>query len=206
MTNEPLDRLVDRLSRGDLTAADPLYSEFERYLRRIVRRCVPKRLRAKFDSLDVVQSVWADLIAGMRAARWQFETPDRLRAFLVRAARNRLIDRIRQQRAALEREQPLGDSAEARRTSGLDPTPSQYAQADDLWRRLLALCPPEHHALLRMKGEGLPLAAIAQRTGLHVDSVRRVLRRLARQVASEPRPAAADVHAVGLATLANDHE
>lgn len=211
MTTEPLELLVERLTRGDLTAADPLYSEFERYLRRIVRRCLPNRLRAKFDSIDVVQSVWADLIAGMRAARWRFKTPDQLRAFLVRAARNRLIDRIRQQRAAAEREQPLGDSAEAHRTRACEPTPSQYAQAGDLWQRLLALCPPEHHALLRMKGEGLPLDVIAQRTGLHVDSVRRVLRRLARQVALESRAAAAETQAAevqttGLTMFADDLE
>ena len=206
MTTEPLDLLVERLARGDLTAADPLYAEFERYLRRIVRRCLPKRLRAKFDSVDVVQSVWADLISGMRAARWRFDTPGQLRAFLVRAVRNRLIDRIRQQRAAAERERPLGDSAEAHRTRGRDPTPSQYAQAEDLWQRLLTLCPPEHHSLLRMKGEGLPLAVIAERTGLHVDSVRRVLRRLARQVALEPRAAAGEVQAAGLTVLADEHE
>jgi hypothetical protein len=61
-----------------------------------------------------------------------------------------------------------------------------------------------------MKGEGLPLAVIAERTGLHVDSVRRILRRLARQVALEPRAAAevqaTEVQATGLTMFADDLE
>jgi DNA-directed RNA polymerase specialized sigma24 family protein len=49
---------------------------------------------------------------------------------------------------------------------------------------------------LRMKGDGLSLATIAERTGLHVDSVRRVLRRLARQLSLEPRACATDADEV----------
>ena len=202
MTSDPLELLVERLAAGDVSAADSLYAEFERYLRLVVRRSLPRRLRAKFDSTDVVQSVWADLIAGLRASRWHFATPDQLRAFLLKATRNRLIDRVRQQRNAIEHERSLDDSAQAHRSASRDPTPSQYAQAEDLWQRLLALCPPEHHALLRMKGDGLPLATIAERTGLHVDSVRRVLRRLARQLSlesSSPGPAG---HETDLAIVA----
>jgi len=206
MTAEPLDQLVERLCRGDISAADALYGEFERYLRLVVRRSLPRRLRTKFDSVDVVQSVWADLIVGLRAARWQFAGPNQLRAFLIKATRNRLIDRVRQQRAAVEHERSLNDSVAARRSTSRDPSPSQHAQAEDLWQRLLALCPPEHHALLRMKGDGLPLATIAERTGLHVDSVRRVLRRLARQLSLEPRACATDADEVAgeLAAVSGD--
>jgi DNA-directed RNA polymerase specialized sigma24 family protein len=50
---------------------------------------------------------------------------------------------------------------------------------------LLTACPPEHRELLKMKGEGAPLATIARRTGLHVDSIRRILRQLARQVSQQ---------------------
>ena len=61
---------------------------------------------------------------------------------------------------------------------------------DDLWQRMLALCPPAHHELLQLKRHGLTLVEIAQRTGLHEGSVRRILRQLARQMAvtQEPLP------------------
>jgi hypothetical protein len=57
------------------------------------------------------------------------------------------------------------------------------AQARDLWERILARCPAEHRPLLALKRQGYALAEIAQRTGLHPDSVRRILRTLARQLA-----------------------
>ena len=59
----------------------------------------------------------------------------------------------------------------------------ETVQADDLWIRLLASCPPEHRPLLYLRREGHSLAEIAARTGLHRDSVRRILRTLAGHVA-----------------------
>ena len=68
-------------------------------------------LRRKFDSVDVVQSVWADLLPRFRAAAWQFENSLQLRGFLIKATRHRLIDRIRKHRPGLELERPLVGSA-----------------------------------------------------------------------------------------------
>ena len=45
---------------------------------------------------------------------------------------------------------------------------------------------PEHHDVLRMKRQGLEAPEIAARTGLHEDSVRRLLRQLARRLALQP--------------------
>jgi RNA polymerase sigma-70 factor (ECF subfamily) len=63
--------------------------------------------------------------------------------------------------------------------------PSQVAQADELWQRMLRLCPPAHHELLRLKRQGCSLAEIAERTGLHESSVRRILYELARRIDGE---------------------
>ena len=60
----------------------------------------------------------------------------------------------------------------------------QYVQREELWQRLLALCPPEHQELMRLKRDGLSLDEIAVQTGLHRDSVRRILRTLARPLRS----------------------
>src|SRR5436190_1174477 len=88
---------------------------------------------------------------------------------------------------------PLGDLLDqvARGDADDAPRPSEVAQANDLWDRLLALCPPEHHAILRLRRDGLPLEEIAARTGLHEGSVRRILRRLARELALAEEPLAA---------------
>jgi RNA polymerase sigma-70 factor (ECF subfamily) len=149
----------------------------------LVRRRLRPPLRAKFDSMDVVQSVWADVLEGLRVSGWHFTDRGHLQAFLVRLVRNRFIDRCRKYRPALGREEPLTDRSAATVASRL-PRPSEIAERDELWDRMLALCPPTHHELLRLKRQGLPLAEIAARTGLHESSVRRIVYDLARRLAS----------------------
>jgi hypothetical protein len=62
------------------------------------------------------------------------------------------------------------------------PKPSELARRNELWDQILALCPPEHHGLLRLKLEGQSHAEIAAETGLHPNSVRRILADLAGRV------------------------
>jgi RNA polymerase sigma-70 factor (ECF subfamily) len=188
---ESLDALLDRLGQGDVAAAEEIIVTYEPYLRRIVRRSLPAPLRSKFDSVDVVQSVWVHVLRALQARAWQFADRGRVRALLVTIARRRLISRYRTHRTALARE--------ARGAPGLEdvaarhqPRPSEVVQADELWQRMLALCPPDHHEVLRLRRQGVQLEEIARRTGLHEGSVRRLLRRLARQLAVQHEPFAAE--------------
>jgi RNA polymerase sigma-70 factor (ECF subfamily) len=180
MNHGSLDVLLEKLSGGDLRAAEQIFRTYQPYLCEVVRRQLPDRFRSKFDSGDVVQSVWVYLLHGFRAGNWHFTNTEQLRAFLIKVTRHRLTDRLRHFRTAGEREQPL---------SGADlvakqPRPSEVAQADELWEKMLALCPPGHRELLRLKRQGLSLVEIAARTGLHEGSVRRILRQLAGQLAA----------------------
>jgi len=188
MTPGPLALLLEKLSCGEPSAAEEVFRTFEPYLRKVVRRLLPVRLRAKMDSEDVVQSVWADVFQGFRLAGRRFASPAHLRAFLVMVARHRLGDRLRQFQTALDRERPLPSVGGEGTASCGGPRPSQVAQAHDLWEQMLALCPAEHHEILRLKRQGLALTEIAQRTGLHEGSVRRILRKLARQLAFRKEP------------------
>jgi RNA polymerase sigma-70 factor (ECF subfamily) len=193
MSADPLDDLLERLCHGDDEAAEQVFRAYEPYLRMVVRRHLPPRLRAKFDSIDVVQSIWADVLHGFRKAGWKFTSAAHLRAFLVKATRNRFIDRVRRHRHATELERPLvGDDQEALLPASPEPRPSETAQADELWDQMLALCPPAHHELLRLKRQGYSLAEIAAQTGLHESSVRRILYDLARRLAAKQQATAAD--------------
>ena len=188
--NEPLDLLLAQLCSGDMAAAEQVFLAYEPYLRKAVRRHLPAPLRAKFDSADVLQSAWADVLRGFREAGWRFLDADHLRGFLFTATRNRLIDRIRQHQKALDREEPLGAGCHDLLPSA-QPRPSEVAQARDLWERILAHCPAEHRPILELRRQGYSLTEIGGRTDLHPDSVRRILRTLARQLAFQ-RPAPAD--------------
>src|SRR5207245_598636 len=137
-----LEVLLDKLHQGDLDAAEKLIKTYEPYLRLLVRRHLPAHLRAKFDSIDIVQSIWVDVLAGFREAGWEFTDVNRLRAFLGRVARNRLIDRERQFGKRFE--QPLGSAAEQALSPSDQTGPSEQAQAAELWAKMLALCAPGH--------------------------------------------------------------
>lgn len=180
MTAEPLNQLLENLAAGDTAAAGELFRCYEPYLRMVVRRQLSPRLRAKFDSLDVVQSVWVHLLRGFREAGHRFADAGHLHAFLVRLTRHRFIDRIRRHRCALEREQPLPDRDEG--FPARDPEPHEFAQASELWEQILNQCPPAHRDILRLKRDGAVTADIAARTGLHEGSVRRVLRAVSRRL------------------------
>jgi RNA polymerase sigma-70 factor (ECF subfamily) len=181
--NEPLDRLLGQLCSGDPSAAAQVFVAYEPYLRKAVRRHLPAHLRAKFDSADVVQSVWVDVLRGFRQAGWRFADADHLRGFLFVATRNRLLDRIARYQKAARREEPLNAAEHGRLPLSPQPDPGEAAQTSDLWEWIVAQCPPEHRPILALRQQGYSLAEIAARTGLHPDSVRRILRTLARQLA-----------------------
>ena len=175
MDKDALEALLARSAAGDLTAAEQAMLACEPYLRMVVRRRMPEQARAKFDSLDVVQSVWVDLVRGMRDAAWRFEDAARLRAFLTRAVQRRLIDRLRQHRRALVAEENLGPADIAEVASSDDPRPSEVVQADELWKQIRSACPPAHRTLLELKRQGLSIPEIAARVGLNEGSARRIL-------------------------------
>jgi RNA polymerase sigma-70 factor (ECF subfamily) len=184
MEMDPLQTLLEKLTQGDTDAAGEVFRAYEPILRMVVRRQLSDRLRAKFESMDIVQSIWVDFLRGFRNAGWRFESPTHLKAFLIKMTRNRFVDRLRQHRHALEHQFALSDASTSQTP---EPSASERVQADDLWQRMLELCPPAHHELLRLKRQGLPLAEIAARTGLHESSVRRILYELAHRIADEQR-------------------
>jgi len=193
MHDAVLKRLLTNLCEGDSGAAEAAFRAYAPYLRTIVRRHLSVGLRRKFDSLDIVQSVWVDVLDGLRGQRWHFKDLARLRAFLVRATHNHLADHQRHQAKAFEHAVPLVE----RRTRGLpanpEPRPSQVAQAEELWKRMLQLCSPAHRPILELKRQGLTLPEIAARTGLHESTIRRILYELARRLANRDCSAADQV-------------
>ncbi len=183
MTTEPLDALLEKLASGDATAVEQVFRAYEPFLRMVVRRQLSPELRAKFDSGDVIQSVWVHVLRGFREAGRRFDDVAHLRAFLLELTRHRFFDRLRRHRRALEREQPLAEAGLEEALLAGDPQPSDVLQADELWEQLLDLCPPAHREVLRLKRDGALTAEIAARTGLHEGSIRRILNTLAQRLA-----------------------
>ena len=179
-------KLIRLLSEGDEEAAAEVFRTYEPYLRMVVRQRLRPKFRPKFDSVDIVQSVWVDMLDHFREGARRFDSPTHLKNFLVRATLNRFIDRLRSNRRAVEIERSIGSEAAASVPETHTPAPSEVEQAEELWTRMLELCPPAHRELLRLKRQGLPATEIGLRTGLNPGSVRRILAQLASRIAQEP--------------------
>ena len=184
MNTPSLDSLLEKLAQGESQAAERVFRDYEPFLRALVRRRLTPMLRVKFDSMDVVQSVWADLLERYSQAGWHFTDQEHLRAFLARVTYNHFVNQCRRNRRAIEHEEPLPEDESPAHPAARQPRPSQVAQAQDLWATLMSLCPPAHREILELKGQGVPLGEIATRTGLHESSVRRILYELAQRLAA----------------------
>ncbi len=186
MTVDPLDELIERLNKGDVKAAERAFLAYEPYLRMAVRRRLNGPLRSKLDSMDIVQSVWADVLSGIGESGWRFADRSHFRAFLVKVARNRLIDRRRQHHRAIEKERTIAGMDPEELPRAHEPRPSEIAQGNELWKEILEQCTPAHREILILKRQGLLLTEIAARTGLHEGSIRRILYDLAQAGRSSP--------------------
>jgi RNA polymerase sigma-70 factor (ECF subfamily) len=191
MTTISLDAMLEKLSAGDAEAAALVFHTYEPVLRAMVRRRLSPPLRAKFDSMDVVQSVWADVLIGFRGNRRAFTSRAHLRAFLARVTYNHFINHYRHHGVAIARERPLHDEESTELPVSNQPRPSEVAQAEELWQDMLKLCPPSRREVLELKRQGLTLAEIASRTGLQERNIRRLLFDLAKRLAArsqQPSP------------------
>src|SRR5262249_47170441 len=112
--DELASELFEKLNNREVSAVEKAFLAYESRLRSVVRRQIPQGLRAKFDSVAVVQSVWASVLQRLRDGELKFTDEAPLRAFLVRLALFRFIDLCRQHRLALGRERPvtIGDAKE----------------------------------------------------------------------------------------------
>jgi RNA polymerase sigma-70 factor (ECF subfamily) len=181
------DDLLARLASGDSGVAENLFAAYAPFLRAVVRCHLTEQVRGKLDSADVVQSVWVQVVRQLRRDGWQVNDEEHLKALLATIARRRLVTRIRQHARSVDAGPPT-ESGFDRVTDPRHPRPSEVAQANDLWEKMLELCHPDHRSILHLKREGLPLAEIASRTGLHEGSVRRILRQLSRDLALVEEP------------------
>jgi RNA polymerase sigma-70 factor (ECF subfamily) len=186
---EELTDVLKRIQGGDESAARELLQRFEPEVRLVVRRQLPRLLRSRFDSLDFLQSVWGSFFRRMRDAPTEFEDSRHLVAFLARAAKNKVIDEYR--RAAsrkndMHREEPLwGDGHRPRDVPDPIDSPSEVAQAREVFGRLRALMPDEKRAILEMKAEGLSSKDIGEQLGISERTVQRVLEDLRRRMETE---------------------
>lgn len=177
------NELMARARAGDPEAVRDFLERFEREVRVMVRARLPRRLRPRFDSVDFVQAVWQSFFTGPADRAPEFENEEHLRGFLRGVVRNKVGEEHRRltrtARRDLAREEPLyvarGDREVPREVRSPDPSPSENVQADDRYEQLMAGFGPREVQVLALRRQGLTYAEVAERTGMHERSVRRII-------------------------------
>ena len=174
-----------RIQMGDEDAARELLRRYESEVRLVVRRQLPRLLRSRFDSLDFLQSVWGSFFRRVRNGPAEFEDSRHLVAFLARAAKNKVIDEYRRaasRKQDVHREEPLwGDGSRPKDVAADTDSPSEVAEAREVFGRLRELLPEDRRTILEMKAEGLSSRDIGEKLGISERTVQRVLEDLRRR-------------------------
>lgn len=200
--NDPnsLGSMLQRLKSGDESAASEILERYESQVRLVVRRFLPRVLRSRFDSQDIMQSVWRSFFLKLRTGQppsspdqpgggdggQEFQNAGQLFEFLSRMARNKVIDQYRRetsQKADVHRQRALhGDKGE-----NLDPpssceSPAEVAEAADELSHWRSLIPADRQELIDMKADGMSTREIGVKLGISERTVQRVLEDLRQRV------------------------
>jgi RNA polymerase sigma factor (sigma-70 family) len=176
--------LIERVRAGSPEAAAELVKRYGPLVQKAVRRKLNGRMRAKYDSLDFMQSVWAAFFT-RDVHRAEFAEPKYLVNFLCRLARSKVIDAFRQRlqtvKHDIDAEHSLDSACVVSRPwclAAADPTASQLAVAQEQWNRIVADQPPLYRAVLALLRRGWTHEQIAEKLDISTKTISRLVHRV----------------------------
>src|SRR5262249_30771240 len=179
--------LVRRIRSGEDGAAAELVSRYEPTVRRIARvRLADERLRCRFDSMDICQSVFASFFARAALGQFDLERPEQLVSLLVRLSRRNLVDRAREEGAArrdYRRQHPEG-IADLDFVQGGD-SPSVEVETAELLREFRKRLSDDERAIAEQRALGRNWDQIAADRGGSPEAIRKQLTRAIDRVGRE---------------------
>jgi RNA polymerase sigma factor (sigma-70 family) len=174
--------LLEEVRSGSQDAAWELVDTYGPHVHRYVRRFMHRGLRAKFDSLDFVQIMWASLFREPGKLS-TFDQPQELIAYLVTLAKNKVINELRRRTLSArydmgrEMQFPSDDNAggDVRQQP---PTPSAVAIAKERWVHLLSNQNTTVQSVVTMRLRGETFDEIADKLQIHERTARKAIARL----------------------------
>lgn len=190
-TMDANESLFTRAARGDLAALEGMLAQYLPTLHAYVRIRLAGALEPRESSLDVVQSVCRQILAG--EPRTSFADENHFRAWLFNAAVNKLREKFRRhrsQRRALGRES-LSLDHDPITVAAFVPTPSQQAIGNEtaaaVTAALAALSEPHREVVTLARLVKVPHKVIAEIMGKSEPAVRQLLGRAMLALADELR-------------------
>lgn len=173
--------LLARARQGDAAALAELARRYEPEVRLVAHVQLGPALRPHLDSMDLVQSVHRSLMLGLRAGKFDVDSPDRLVALALTLVRRKVARKWRHLRRQQRLSTVPGGDHLARTLESLtasDPDPAHAAQANDALRRLCADMDGTERRMIELRLEGHSTAEVARKLGLDADVLRVHLSRL----------------------------
>jgi RNA polymerase sigma factor (sigma-70 family) len=174
--------LMIRAKAGESEAVKEFLAQFEQEVRMMVRARLPRMLRARYDSVDFVQSVWQSFFQEMGDDIPDFANADHLRGYLAGVVRNKVRHQHRRLTSGkydMGREGALyvkrGGREVPVEVASLEPSPSEAVQAKDRLAQLMTGLEAHEAEIITMRRQGLKFDEIATRTGIHERTVRRII-------------------------------
>lgn len=163
----PFAEWIARVRGGDERAAAELVRRYERAVRVAVRvRLTDPRLRRRFDSADVCQSVLASFFVRAAAGQFDLDNPQQLVGLLVKMAQNKLFMQVRRHRTLgrdVGRAEAGGEDAPA--VADGSPGPDRHAAGCELLDALLERLDGPERELAQRRALGQGWADIARDLG-----------------------------------------
>lgn len=180
-----LDGLFARARSGDQEAWNQLFDACNDKVLRVIRKKLKSQaaMRSLYDSSDFMGDVWKSLAE--KPEHFNFPNLDALLAFLATAAQRKVIDehrRLHTRKNDIGRQRPIAAWAGADEgipdLASHDPTPSQFAQANETGERLLQGQTGLDRRVLELKQEGYSNDEVAKQTGWSLRKVQCFLKGL----------------------------
>jgi len=184
--------LIDRAKNGDSEAVSRLYRLCSGRLRMVARRRLGRQLRLKLESMDVVQSVWKDVLVDLgRFTNGGFEE---FLLWLDTRILRKIKDRGRYytaQKRDMNREEDIfmrcSDSLDSPLPRTQDTSPSTAAARDEGTQRFLefvrSLPGPERQAVILRMCDDMSYTEIGRHMGVPTEEAKRLCTKGVRSLA-----------------------
>lgn len=187
VSEESFAELMVRLREGSEEAAWTIVDRFTPYVLKAIRRSLPRKIRSKVDSIDLVNTLFGSLLINRdRMARIQ--EPGQLISLLRKAANARVVEEYRRyticaarnvdvESGTLEEQTDTGSAvAGDGRCGGREPTPSQVAIGREKWGLLLSSLSRKHRQIVMLRFKGETYDKIAQQVdGVSASEAHRII-------------------------------
>src|SRR4051794_10038894 len=163
--------LMERVRLGDRDALLSLLGRYERQVQRVARHLLGRKLQARLDPNDLLQSVHRTLILGLRASKIVVLSEQKLVSLALAVARNKIARAARDLRCEERHAAPLLETAPSAAASPRPDRedPARLIEYSDAVEGVFARLNEADRALLRLRLEGHSTAEVARLLGQNAD-------------------------------------